>query len=120
MSTIMKQIFGMSKILGYFGYYTDRSKNFQSKIIFLKFERAINYPILNEVEEGSSASHSRTRDGHSFCNKNFQILELMIEIKIVITLHVYLFLRQLSKNRSIVLTVFLKKAKRFQKICFLH
>ena len=40
--------------------------------------------------------------------------------KIVITLHVYLFLRQLIKNRSIVFTVFLKKAKKLHKNSFLH
>ena len=38
-----------------------------------------------------------------------------MQMKIVITLHVYLFLRQLIKNHSIVLTVFLKKAKKLQK-----
>ena len=58
--------------------------------------------------------------GHSFCNKNFQILELMMQVKIAITLHVYLFLRQLLKNRSIVVTVFLEKAKKLHKNCFLH
>ena len=58
--------------------------------------------------------------GHSFCNKNFQILELMMQVKIVITLHVYLFLRQLLKNRSIVVTVLLEKAKKRHKNCFLH
>ena len=36
----------------------------------------------------------------------------------IVTLHVYLFLRQLIKNRSIVLTALLKKAKKFQKIAF--
>ena len=36
----MKQIFAMSKIIGYFGYKTDQSKNFASKIILLKFETA--------------------------------------------------------------------------------
>ena len=44
----------------------------------------------------------------------------MMQVKIVITLHVYLFLRQLIKNRSIVLTVFLKKAKELHKNFFLH
>ena len=34
----MKQNFAMSKILGYFGYNTDQSKNVPSKILFLKFE----------------------------------------------------------------------------------
>ena len=38
--------------------------------------------------------------------------------KIVITLHVYLFLRKLIKNRSIVLNVFLEKAKKLLKIVF--
>ena len=41
----------------------------------------------------------------------------MMQINIV-TLHVYLFLRQLIRNRSIVLTALLKKAKKFQKIAF--
>ena len=107
----MKQFFATSKILGYFGYKTCPSKNFQSDILFRKFERAF-YPILNEGvgEGGSRASHTRTHGGHSFCNKNFQILQLMMQMKIVITLHVYLFLRQLIKNRSIVLPVFLRKS----------
>ena len=55
------------------------------------------------------ASHTRTHGGHSRCNKNLQILELMMQMKIVITLYVYLFLRQLIKSLSIILTVFLKK-----------
>ena len=41
-----------------------------------------------------------------------------MQVKIVITLHVYLFLRKLIKNRSIVLTVFLKKLKTSLKIVF--
>ena len=64
------------------------------------------------------ASHTRTHDGHSCCNKNFQILELMMQMKIVITLYVYLFLRQLIKNISIALTVLLKKKLKLKKIAF--
>ena len=44
-----------------------------------------------------------------------QILLLMMSIKIVITLHVYLVLRQLIKDGSIVLTASVKKAKKLQK-----
>ena len=40
-----------------------------------------------------------------------QILELMIQVKVVITLHVYLFLRQLIKNSR-------KKVKSSIKITF--
>ena len=78
------------------------------------------YPILNEREGGSRATHNRTHGGEFFCNKNFQILELMMQVKIVITLHVYLFLRQFIKNRYIGLTVFLKKAEKLNKNCFLY
>ena len=67
------------------------------------------YPILNEGKEESRAPHTMTHCGHFFCNKNFQILELLMQMKIAITLHVYLFLKQLIVNRSIVLTVFLRK-----------
>ena len=43
-----------------------------------------------------------------------------MQVKIVITLDVYLFLRQLIKSPSIVLTVFLKKTKELHKNRFLH
>ena len=36
------------------------------------------------------------------------------------TLQVYLLLRELIKNRSIVLTLFLKKAKKLHNNCFLN
>ena len=41
-----------------------------------------------------------------------------MQVKIVIILHVYLFVRQLINIRSIVLTVFLKKLKSSIKIAF--
>ena len=41
-----------------------------------------------------------------------------MQVKIAIILHVYLFLRQLIENRSIVLAAFLKKAKSSIKIAF--
>ena len=37
------------------------------------------YPILNERDGKSRASYTSTHGGHSFCNKNVQILELMSE-----------------------------------------
>ena len=72
-------------------------------------------PILNEGERGSRDSHTRIHIGHSISNKNFEILELMMQMKIVITLHVCLLLRQFIEDRSIVLTVFLKKGKKAPK-----
>ena len=39
----------------------------------------------------------------------------MMHIKIIFTLHVCLFLRELIQNLSIVLTVILKKAEKLQK-----
>ena len=41
-----------------------------------------------------------------------------MQVKIAIILHIYLFLRQLIKNCSIVLAAFLKKAKSSIKIAF--
>ena len=41
-----------------------------------------------------------------------------MQIKAIITLHVYLLLKQLIKNCSTVLTVFLKKVKKLQKNIF--
>ena len=119
MSTIMKQIFAMSKILGYLGYKTDQSKNFLSKILFLKFERTLPHIKLGEGRKyGFPYQYGHSHGGHSCCNKSFQIIELMMQMKIVITLYVYLFLRQLIKNISIALTVFLKNAKAPKKIAF--
>ena len=89
-------------------------KKYSIKNYFPKIWEGL-YPILNKVERGSRDSHIRTRVGHSFCNKNFQILEVMMQMKIVITLHVYLLLRQLIEDCSIVLTVFLKTGKKATK-----
>ena len=83
-------------------------KKFPTKNYFLKMWEK-RCPILNEGEEESRVSHTRTHCGHFFCNKNFQILELLMQMKIAITLHVYLFLKQLIVNRSIVSTTFLRK-----------
>ena len=66
-------------------------KKFSIKNSFPKIWEIL-YPILNERERGSRASYTRTNGGHS------SILELMMQVKVVITLHVYLFLRQLIKN----------------------
>ena len=52
MSTIMKQFFSMSKILGYFGLTGQKVWNhFQSNIIFLKCERAFTLYEMREREE---------------------------------------------------------------------
>ena len=75
------------------------------------------YPILNEREGGGGrASHTRTHGGYFLCNKNFQFLELMMQMKIVITLHVYLFLTQLIKNCSSLKCIPEKKLKSSKKI----
>ena len=74
-------------------------KKFSIKNSFPKIWETL-YPILNKREGGIRSSRTRTHGGYSFCSKNLQILELMMQIKIVITLHVYLFFRQLIKNRS--------------------
>ena len=71
-------------------------KKFSIKIYFRKIWENL-YPILHEREGGNRPSYTSADDGNSFCNKNFQIPELMMKVKIVITLHVYLFLRQLIK-----------------------
>ena len=93
-------------------------KKFSVSYSFSKIWQSL-YSILNEGDGGTRASNTRAHGGDSFSNKNFQILELMMKMKIVITLYIYLFLRQLIKNRSIVLAVFFqKKTKKFQKIAF--
>ena len=43
-----------------------------SKTLFLEFEGL--YITLNDGEEGSWASHTKTHCGHCCCNKNFGIL----------------------------------------------
>ena len=94
------------------------TKKFSIKNSFPKIWQNL-YPILNKRKGRSRISQTRTHGRYSFCNRNFQILELMMQMKIVITLHVYLFLRQLIKNRSTILTVFLKKKlKSSKKIAF--
>ena len=75
--------FALSKMSSYFGYKIDRSKNFNG---------------------------NRAHDWQNCFNKSLQILELMMQMKIVIRLHVYLFLRQLFQNLILALTAFLKKS----------
>ena len=95
-------------------------KKYSIKNYFPKIWEGL-YPILNKGERGSRDSHIRTRVGHSFCNKNFQILEVMMQMKIVITLHVYLLLRQLIEDCSICLNHILEnRQKSYKKNCFLH
>ena len=107
------------KRLGYFGYKNDRTKNLNQKFLSWNLSEPISH--IKKWNGGSRTFDTRTHGRHSSFNKNFHILELMMQMKTIIALHVCLFFRQPIHNFSIVLTAFLKKkAKKFEKNCFLY